>query len=256
VNIFSGQELFGLSSTALSYIAGVLTHGKSLMAFTNPTTNSYRRLTPGFEAPTTAVFGLGNRTAAVRIPAYVKDPSKVRIEFRTIDATTNPYLGFAAMVLAGVDGIRRGLDPVSLGYGPVEDSAEGRGEQLATSLSEACDALLKDNGYLSGVFPEALIERWTQKKLQEEREVNRVPNAWNSSCILTFDQSSPSNILFYCNLFWPEAGINTSLFCFFLVIKVLSLIRFLTFPALLECSLYYVFQHFRINDFLISVDSF
>lgn len=177
VNIFSGQELFGLSSTALSYIAGVLTHGKSLMAFTNPTTNSYRRLTPGFEAPTTAVFGLGNRTAAVRIPAYVKDPSKVRIEFRTIDATTNPYLGFAAMVLAGVDGIRRGLDPVSLGYGPVEDSAEGRGEQLATSLSEACDALLKDNGYLSGVFPEALIERWTQKKLQEEREVNRVPNA-------------------------------------------------------------------------------
>jgi len=72
VNIFSGQELFGLSSTALSYIAGVLTHGKSLMAFTNPTTNSYRRLTPGFEAPTTAVFGLGNRTAAVRIPAYVK----------------------------------------------------------------------------------------------------------------------------------------------------------------------------------------
>jgi len=62
------------------------------MAFTNPTTNSYRRLTPGFEAPTTAVFGLGNRTAAVRIPAYVKDPSKVRIEFRTIDATTNPYL--------------------------------------------------------------------------------------------------------------------------------------------------------------------
>lgn len=166
-----------MSSTALSYIAGVLTHGKSLMAFTNPTTNSYRRLTPGFEAPTTAVFGLGNRTAAVRIPAYVKDPSKVRIEFRTIDATTNPYLGFAAMVLAGVDGIRRGLDPVSLGYGPVEDSAEGRGEQLATSLSEACDALLKDNGYLSGVFPEALIERWTQKKLQEEREVNRVPNA-------------------------------------------------------------------------------
>jgi len=176
VNIFSGQELFGLSSVALSYIAGILTHGKSLMAFTNPTTNSYRRLTPGFEAPTTAVFGLGNRTAAVRIPAYVKDPSKIRIEFRTIDATTNPYLGFAAMILAGVDGIRRGLDPVSLGYGPVEDSAEGKGELLASSLREACESLLTDNAYLSAAFPEALIKLWTDKKLEEEREVNRIPS--------------------------------------------------------------------------------
>jgi len=115
--------------------------------------------------------------------------------------------------------------------------------------------LLKDNGYLSGVFPEALIERWTQKKLQEEREVNRVPNALEFKLYLTFDQSSPSNILFYCNLFWPEAGINTSSSAF-LVIKVLSLIRFLTFSCAAGMLSYYVFQHFRINDFLISVDSF
>jgi glutamine synthetase len=175
VNIFSGQELFGLSSTALSYIAGLLTHGKSVMAFTNPSTNSYRRLTPGFEAPTSAVFGLGNRTAAIRIPAYVKDPGQRRIEFRTIDATTNPYLGFAAMILAGVDGIRRSLDPISLGYGPVEDTAEGKGEMLATSLTEACKALKDDHSYLS-VFPDALLENWVEKKIKEELTVSRVPS--------------------------------------------------------------------------------
>lgn len=176
VNIFTGEALFGLSNMALSYIAGILTHGKSIMAFTNPSTNSYRRLTPGFEAPTSAVFGLGNRTAAIRIPAYVKDPAQRRIEFRTIDAMTNPYLGFAAMVLAGVDGIRRNLDPVSLGYGPIEESAEGKGEMLATSLREACQALVEDHAYLT-VFPQPLIDNWVEKKTKEDLQVARVPSA-------------------------------------------------------------------------------
>ncbi|NPV87926.1 type I glutamate--ammonia ligase [Coprothermobacteraceae bacterium] len=176
LNIFQGEELLGLSRAALSYIAGILSHGKSLMAFTNPSTNSYRRLVPGFEAPTSAVFGLGNRTAAIRIPAYVKDPSKRRIEFRTIDATCNPYLAFAAMILAGVDGMRRNLDPVSLGYGPLEDEGHAQAESLSTSLTESCQALAADHAYLQ-TFPESLIQNWIEQKMLEDREVSLIPNA-------------------------------------------------------------------------------
>ena len=91
------------------------------MALTNPTTNSYRRLIPGFEAPVKAVFAEGNRSAAIRIPGYVKDPQERRFEFRTIDATCNPYLAYAAMIMAGLDGVRRKIDPVEAGFGPLRD---------------------------------------------------------------------------------------------------------------------------------------
>ena len=104
----------------MNYIGGLLSHPGSLVALTNPTTNSYRRLIPGFEAPVKAVFAEGNRSAAIRIPGYIKDPQERRFEFRTIDATCNPYLAYAAMIMAGLDGVRRKIDPVAAGFGPYE----------------------------------------------------------------------------------------------------------------------------------------
>ena len=120
-NVFNDPAgLYGMSPTALAYIGGILTHAPSLAAITNPTTNSYRRLIPGFEAPVKAVFALGNRSAAIRIPGYAKDPEERRFEYRTIDATCNPYLAYAGMIMAGLDGIRRKMDPTKEGFGPYE----------------------------------------------------------------------------------------------------------------------------------------
>jgi len=175
-NIFNGEKIYNLSDTALSYIAGLLKHANSVMAFTNPSTNSYRRLVPGFEAPTNAVFALANRTAAIRIPAYVKDPKKRRIEFRTIDASCNPYLAFSAMILAGIDGIRKNLDPTKEGFGPFEgDAYKENIKPLAPSLDAALFALEKDNEYLK-TFPKELLEHWINEKYKELREINSVPH--------------------------------------------------------------------------------
>jgi glutamine synthetase len=175
-NIFAGNKLYGLSEIALSYIAGLLKHAGSVMAFSNPSTNSYRRLVPGFEAPTNAVFALANRTAAIRIPAYVKDDKKRRIEFRTIDASCNPYLAFAAMILAGIDGIRKSLDPTQEGFGPFEGDAYNENiKPLPTSLDAACNELRKDNEYLT-VFPKELINHWIRIKLSESREIMSIPH--------------------------------------------------------------------------------
>ncbi|MBO8160179.1 MAG: type I glutamate--ammonia ligase [Thermosipho sp. (in: Bacteria)] len=175
-NIFNGDKIYNLSDMALSYIAGLLKHANSVMAFTNPSTNSYRRLVPGYEAPTNAVFALANRTAAIRIPAYVKDPNKRRIEFRTIDASGNPYLAFSAMILAGVDGIRKNLDPTKEGFGPFEgDAYNEKVKPLAASLEEACYALKNDNAYLK-TMPEDLINHWINEKIKEAIEVNAIPH--------------------------------------------------------------------------------
>jgi glutamine synthetase len=175
-NIFNGDKLYNLSQEALWYIGGMLKNAPALMAFTNTSTNSYRRLVPGFEAPTNSVFALANRTSAIRIPAYVKDPEKRRIEFRTIDATCNPYLGFAAMILAGVDGIRKKIDPTSEGFGPFEgDVYEKELKPLPKSLEESCIALRNNHEFLT-TFPKDLIEHWIKAKLFEERQVNSVPH--------------------------------------------------------------------------------
>ncbi|QTA37516.1 type I glutamate--ammonia ligase [Thermosipho ferrireducens] len=175
-NIFDGNEVYNLSKTALNYIAGLLKHANSVMAFSNPSTNSYRRLVPGFEAPTNAVFALANRTAAIRIPAYVKDPAKRRIEFRTIDATCNPYLAFSAMILAGIDGIKKNLDPTVEGFGPFEGDAYNQTIMpLAANLEEACKALLDDNSYLT-TFPEELLTHWANAKIKEARSINSIPH--------------------------------------------------------------------------------
>lgn len=187
-NIFHNADgLYQLSRTALYYLGGILKHASSLLALTNPTTNSYRRLVPGFEAPVKAVFAEGNRSAAIRIPAYVQDPQERRIEFRTIDATCNPYLAYAAMIMAGLDGIRNKIDPVKEGFGPIEKSLyELPEEKLAKiksfpdSLESALNHLKQDHGYLlfRNVFPESLIEKWIDVKMRDIEEMRRIPHPW------------------------------------------------------------------------------
>lgn len=179
-----GRNLFraeaGLSPLALAYVGGLLTHGKSLMALTNPSTNSYRRLVPGFEAPVHFVFGAANRSAAVRVPTYAKG-NDTRIELRTMDASSNPYLAYAAILQAGIDGIQRDLDAQRLGLGPVDTDLHQNGllERTAPStLEEALAALEKDHEYLlaGGAFTEALIERWIEVKRKEAADVAARPH--------------------------------------------------------------------------------
>jgi glutamine synthetase len=187
-NIFDREDgLYHLSDTALHYIAGILDHADSLLALTNPTTNSYRRLVPGYEAPVKAVFAEGNRSAAIRIPGYVKDPAKRRFEFRTMDATCNPYMAFAAVMLAGLDGIRRRLDPTEAGFGPYETNLyDLPQEELArirsfpNSLEGALDGLERDREYLTrdGVFPDNLLDEWIATKRKDIEEMRVVPHPW------------------------------------------------------------------------------
>ncbi len=187
-NVFDDPKgLHRLSQTALYYIGGILKHASSLLALTNPTTNSYRRLVPGFEAPVKAVFAEGNRSAAIRIPAYVQDPQERRLEFRTIDATCNPYLAYAAMIMAGLDGIRNKIDPVKEGFGPVEKSLYelsqeelGKIKSFPDSLESALNALTEDHAYLlhANVFPESLIEKWISVKQKDIEEMRRIPHPW------------------------------------------------------------------------------
>ena len=166
-----------LSEVARWYIGGLLHHGGAVLAFTNPSTNSYRRLVPGFEAPVSAIFSAGNRSAAVRIPKYANKPDSARFEFRPPDATCNPYLAMAAQLMAGIDGIQRKLDPSELGFGPVEEDifswpVERRRQikALPTGLDRALDALEADHDFLlaGGVFDQGLIERWVARKRDEQ----------------------------------------------------------------------------------------
>jgi glutamine synthetase len=175
-NQFKGAN--GLSDVAYAYIAGLLVHGRSLMALTNPSTNSYRRLVPGYEAPVSFTFGSGNRSVAVRIPAYARGDD-LRIELRTMDATCNPYFAFSAILLAGLDGIARKLDARSLGFGPVEAEAyEHSGEAAPSSLNEALSALEADHDYLTaaGAFTEQGLEAWIRAKRHEAAAVALQPH--------------------------------------------------------------------------------
>jgi glutamine synthetase len=178
VNLFYDPDGYGhLSQTARYYIGGLLTHGAALLALTNPSTNSYRRLVPGFEAPVNAFFSLGNRSAAIRIPKYATQPDAARMEFRPPDATCNVYLALAAQLLAGIDGIQRQLDPTEAGFGPIDEDvfswAEDRRasiKNLPGSLDEALHALEADHDFLlaGDVFSRELITQWIASKLEEE----------------------------------------------------------------------------------------
>jgi glutamine synthetase len=175
-----------LSELGLRYIGGVLTHGPSLCALTNPSTNSYRRLVPGYEAPVWFTFGEGNRSAAVRIPSYSSARER-RMELRTGDATCNPYLAYAAMLLAGIDGIRRGLNAAELGFGPhnqnlyvIPPEAKSRLEAAPVNLEDALTCLEEDHEYLlaGGAFSADQIDHWIQVKRHEAQDVRNHPHPY------------------------------------------------------------------------------
>jgi glutamine synthetase len=175
-------EPYDLSPLAVHYIGGILTNASALLGITNPSTISYKRLIPGFEAPIRAFFSLGNRTAAVRIPIYADTPAEKRIEFRPPDATTNVYLAVSAMLLAGIDGIDRQIDPTALHLGPYTGNIEHLPEKtvrkipvLPTSLEEAFAALRHDSGFLTrdGVFPAGFVETFCSYKEKNEADVLR-----------------------------------------------------------------------------------
>jgi glutamine synthetase len=184
--LFYGETGYaGLSKLALSYIAGLLIHAPAILAFAAPTTNSYRRLVPGFEAPVNLVFSARNRSAAVRIPMYSNNPKAKRIEFRPPDPSANPYLTFAALLCAGLDGVRRGLDPVKEGLGPIDrniyEMEPEDYEQIRSvpgSLDAALTALEEDHEFLleGGVFTRDVIETWIGiKSVKEVDEVRLRP---------------------------------------------------------------------------------
>jgi glutamine synthetase len=170
-----------LSEMALNYIGGILYHAPALIAITNPSTNSFKRLVPGYEAPVNLVFSKGNRSAAVRIPIAAVTPKGCRIEFRTPDSTANPYLAFAAMLMAGLDGIKKKIDPRALGYGPLDrniyelsDEEKKEIRSVPGSLDEALDALLADSDFLTegGVFTKDFIDNFVELKRAEAKAVS------------------------------------------------------------------------------------
>lgn len=174
-SIFYDPDGFlGLSEQGLYYIGGLLYHSSALSAFTNPSTNSYRRLVPGFEAPTKVFFDVANRNAAIRIPKHASPLTK-RIEYRPPDATCNIYLAMAAQLLAGVDGILNKIDPISLGFGP--EKGEREYKSLPHSLSGAIESLKNDYKFLllGDVFPEEMIKFWIEYKEKEIAEISRRP---------------------------------------------------------------------------------
>jgi glutamine synthetase len=163
----------GLSDTARYYIGGLLKHAPSLLAFTNPTVNSYHRLVPGYEAPVNLVYSQRNRSACIRIPITGANPKAKRIEFRVPDPSSNPYLAFSAMLMAGMDGIRNKIEPEQpvdkdLYELPPDEHAEI--SQVPASLPEVLDALEEDHAYLleGGVFTDDLIETWIDWKRTNE----------------------------------------------------------------------------------------
>jgi len=174
-----------LSQTAHYFMGGILKHIASLCALTNPSTNSYKRLIPGYEAPVTIGYAMSNRSAIIRIPSYAKSPMKKRFELRNPDATSNPYLAYAAILMAGIDGIENKIDPENHHWGPFDfnlynltHEEQSKIGSLPSSLGEALDALEKDHDYLSkgNVFPEALIKTWIKNKRLEAKQMSQIPH--------------------------------------------------------------------------------
>ena len=187
----NGENLFadkggyaGLSQTAIHYIGGLLKHAPALLAFCAPTTNSYRRLVPGYEAPINLVYSKRNRSACVRIPMYSENPKAKRIEFRSPDPSANPYLAFSALLMAGLDGIKNKIEPpapVDKDIYELEGEEKARIQSVPGSLSESLAALEDDHEFLleGGVFTEDLIENWIEyKTTREVEQVALRPHPW------------------------------------------------------------------------------
>ncbi len=176
-----------LSDEAIWFMAGILKHGRSICAFTNPSTNSYKRLLPGFEAPVKLFFGLANRSACIRIPKYATEEDTKRFEFRTGDATCNPYLAMSALLMAGLDGIKNRYNPADYNFGPYDDNIFAWPEDKKSTLSsvpanleEALVALKEDHEYLlvGDVFNKELIESHINEKMKELKEINNRPHPY------------------------------------------------------------------------------
>ncbi len=171
--LFAGDGYAGLSELALYYVGGILKHAKALAAITNPTTNSYKRLVPGFEAPVNLAYSSRNRSAAIRIATYSPSPKARRLELRFPDGTCNPYIAFSAMMLAGLDGIQNKLDPGDpLDKDIYSLSPEELKEvpRMPVSLEDALDALERDHEFLlkGDVFTKDVIEMWLDYKRERE----------------------------------------------------------------------------------------
>ena len=171
--LFAGDQYAGLSQMALWYLGGLLKHAAALLAFCAPTTNSYRRLVPGYEAPVNLAYSRRNRSAACRIPMYSVNPKTKRVEFRPPDPSCNPYLAFAAQLLAGLDGIQNRIDPgepIDKDLYDLEPEEAEKIQSTPGSLGEVLDALEKDHGWLvaGDVFTTDVIETWIRYKRERE----------------------------------------------------------------------------------------
>jgi glutamine synthetase len=177
-SLFYDEEGYAmLSETALYYIGGLLQHSAALLAFCAPTSNSYRRLTPGFEAPVNLVYSQRNRSASIRIPRYSDTPKAKRIEYRCPDPTANPYLAFSAILMAGIDGIQKRIhpgEPADYDLYELPPAEAAKIKQVPGSLAEALEALEADHDFLlkGGVFTPDLIETWIH--LKREREIDPI----------------------------------------------------------------------------------
>ncbi|MDD5090819.1 MAG: type I glutamate--ammonia ligase [Candidatus Wallbacteria bacterium] len=167
-----------LSKEALGFISGLLSHADSLMAFTNPSTNSFKRLVPGFEAPVKKFFSTGNRSAVLRLPKYALGTEKCSVEFRASDATSNPYLALSALLLSGIDGISKKMDPSKLGFGPFDknvfelpDEERDKIGSLPATLFQSLKELQEDYQFLLPAFSKEFIDLWINLKKKEHREV-------------------------------------------------------------------------------------
>jgi glutamine synthetase len=181
--LFAGNEYAGLSRMALNYIGGLLKHAHALCAFCSPTTNSYKRLVPGYEAPVNLAYSSRNRSAAIRIPTYSDSPKAKRLEYRPPDPAANPYLAFAAMMLAGLDGIMNKIDPgepldKNLYELPPEEMAKV--PQVPGSLEEAIQSLEKDHEFLlkGDVFTLDFIDMWVATKRKEHDALRLRPHPY------------------------------------------------------------------------------
>ena len=170
-NLFAGDQYGGLSETALHYIGGIFKHTRALNAFANATTNSYKRLVPGFEAPTLLAYSARNRSAGIRIP-WDPNPQGRRIEIRFPDSCGNPYFLFASLTMAGLDGIQNKIDagqPVELDLYDLTKEEEREIPTVASSLDIALEALDADRGFLTagGVFTDDMIDAYIELKMEE-----------------------------------------------------------------------------------------
>ena len=177
--LFAGSAYAGLSEMALHYIGGILKHAHALLAFVAPTTNSYKRLVPGYEAPVNLAYSQRNRSACVRIPMYSPSPKAKRIEFRCPDPSCNPYLAFAAMLMAGLDGIENKIDPgepLDKDLYDLEPEELARVPQTPGSLEEAINALEADHDFLlkGSVFTQDVIDHWIDYKRKNEIDEMRL----------------------------------------------------------------------------------